>query len=91
MARFGPIGSADDALEPERIGAPGRPERSDPKQHGFALPLFQSKAQQPTLFVPASLRLYRTHRARKRSAFRRDRNLENTGTNRRFDARARRD
>jgi hypothetical protein len=86
MARFGPIGSADDALEPERIGAPGRPDRGNPKQHGFALPLFQRKTQR-TLSVPASLRLHRTRGSQKRSAFRRVHNLENMGTNRLFHAR----
>jgi hypothetical protein len=86
MARFGAIGDVDEGLELERIGAPGRPDRGNPKQHGFALP--NGWAQERT-FVCACLRgVFRTTpRSQKRSAFRRVHNLENTGTNRLFRAR----
>ena len=52
MARRFRSGRSDDALEPERIGAPGRPDRGNPKQHGFALPK-GCKAREGTSSVPA--------------------------------------
>src|SRR2546426_2265249 len=37
MAGFGAAGGAHEALDPERISAPGRPDRGNPQQHGLVL------------------------------------------------------
>jgi hypothetical protein len=87
MVCFGAIGGIDEPLEPERTGAPGRPDRGNPKQHGFALPLFQRKrGNAHRLYLPRCASIERASR-KKRSAFRRVHNRENAGTNRLFGAR----